>query len=252
MSMMTESAKVDMIMQGLRTHDYVRVIDGLRPDSVFRFNPSEQPFLDLYIEDPNDFMRLLKLSIYKTLAEKRGNLQLITSGYKDLRVKIVSEDVISMHDINSNPAKEFLRAKLETFLSKAEAPAIKVVGSNKDIREKDGPNLIMIPSKPPSLIKVLDPAPKTFILLFLLISFKKKDNSFNFFGLNKTFAGPPKLNHECFERFSCNEILPDILFFKFSIYCVEIIEVESQFLLSNLKYFQLPCILLFHYLINFF
>ena len=92
--MMTESAKVDMIMQGLRTHDYVRVIDGLRPDSVFRFNPSEQPFLDLYIEDPNDFMRLLKLSIYKTLAEKRGNLQLITSGYKDLRVKIVSEDVI--------------------------------------------------------------------------------------------------------------------------------------------------------------
>ena len=100
--MMTESAKVDMIMQGLRTHDYVRVIDGLRPDSVFRFNPSEQPFLDLYIEDPNDFMRLLKLSIYKTLAEKRGNLQLITSGYKDLRVKIVSEDVISMHDINSN------------------------------------------------------------------------------------------------------------------------------------------------------
>ena len=99
--MMTESAKVDMIMQGLRTHNYVRVIDGLRPDSVFRFNPSEQPFLDLYIEDPNDFMRLLKLSIYKTLAEKRGNLQLITSGYKDLRVKIVSEDVISEYSVVS-------------------------------------------------------------------------------------------------------------------------------------------------------
>ena len=68
-----------------------------------------------------------------------------------------------MHDKNSNPDKEFSRAKFERFLSKVEAPAIIVFSSNKDIWEKDFPNLIMIPSKPPSLIKVFEPAPKILI-----------------------------------------------------------------------------------------
>ena len=43
------------------------------------------------------------------------------------------------------------------------------------------------------------------ILLNPFIFFKKTDSSFKFFGLNTTFAGPPRLNHEYFDRFSSNK-----------------------------------------------
>ena len=72
----------------------------------------------------------------------------------------------------------------------------------KTDEQKDFPNLIIIPLKPPSLIKVFEPTPNTLILSNPFIFFKKIDNSFKFFGLNITFAGPPKLNQEYFERFS--------------------------------------------------
>ena len=109
--------------------------------------------------------------------------------------------VPGIQDKNSKPDIEFLSANLETCLSKAEEPAIKVFSFSKDKREKDCPSLIIIPSNPPSLIKVLEPTPKTFILLNPLICFKKIDSSFNVFGLKTTLAGPPKLNQEYFERF---------------------------------------------------
>ena len=111
-----------------------------------------------------------------------------------------------IQDKNSNPDNEFSSAKFETVLSNAEAPTISMLLSNKDRCEKDFPNLIITPSKPPSLIKVLEPAPKTLILLNPFKLFKKIDNSFKFFGLNIIFAGPPKLKQEYFERFSSNKI----------------------------------------------
>ena len=49
-------------------------------------------------------------------------------------------------------------------------------------------------------IKVLGAGSNTLILSKPFICFKKIDNSFKFFGLNITFAGPPKLNQEYFER----------------------------------------------------
>ena len=61
---------------------------------------------------------------------------------------------------------------------------------------------MITPSKPPSLIKVLEPAPKTLILSTSFAAFKNTDSSFKFLGLNKTFAGPPKLNQENFDKFS--------------------------------------------------
>ena len=118
--------------------------------------------------------------------------------------------VPGMQDKNSNPDIEFSKAKFETFLSKAEDPAISVVSSKSDIWENVFPNLIIIPSKPSSLIKVFEPAPNIFILSNPLIFFKKFESSFKFFGLNTTFAGPPRLNQEYLERFSSNKIFPEI------------------------------------------
>ena len=67
---------------------------------------------------------------------------------------------------------------METALSKADVPAIIVFLSNNERWEKDLPSFIITPLKPPSLISVFDPIPKTLIFLKLLISFKKKDRSF--------------------------------------------------------------------------
>ena len=100
-----------------------------------------------------------------------------------------------MHERNSNPDREFSNANLERFLSKVEDPAIILFLSNKEMWEKVLSSLIIIPLKPPSLIKVFEPAPNTLILLILFTVFKKKDNSFKFLGLNIIFAGPPKLHH---------------------------------------------------------
>jgi hypothetical protein len=121
--------------------------------------------------------------------------------------------VPGIHDKNSNPVNEFSKAKFETLLSKADVPAIIVFLSNKDILENGFPSLIIIPSKPPSLTRVFEPAPIIYIFSLLFIFFKKNDNSFKSFGLKITLAGPPRLNQEYFERSSLNKIFPDILFF---------------------------------------
>ena len=80
--------------------------------------------------------------------------------------------VPGIHDKNSNPDNEFSKAKLERLLSKAEAPAIIVSELNNDKCEKAFPSLITIPSNPPSLIKVFEPAPKTLMLEISFFSFK--------------------------------------------------------------------------------
>ena len=57
----------------------------------------------------------------------------------------------------------------------------------------------------------------------------------NNFGLNKTLAGPPKLNQDSFDKFSLNEIFPEILFLTFAICDINSILILRQFLLSSLK-----------------
>ena len=99
--MMTESAKFDLIKQGLYDNKYIDTIDGLRPNSTFSFNPSEEPFLDVYLEDAKNFIDVLKDAIFSVLAEKRGNLAMIKSAYSDLVRKLTTDKLIQMHDITS-------------------------------------------------------------------------------------------------------------------------------------------------------
>ena len=97
----TDSYKIDAICKGLYKKGYVDVIDGLRPDSTFSFNPSLDEFIDLYLEDPTQFLALLRTSIYSILAEKRGNVDLIKSVFSDLRIKLTCDDLTPMHEITS-------------------------------------------------------------------------------------------------------------------------------------------------------
>ena len=74
--MMTPSAQLDVVYEALSGLKYTSVIDGLRPDSTFCFNPSKQPFLDIYMDNPKEFVEILKLAIYRVIAQKRGNSKL--------------------------------------------------------------------------------------------------------------------------------------------------------------------------------
>ena len=53
----------------------------------------------------------------------------------------------------------FQEQNLKHFYLKLKHQQLLHFGLNKDNREKDFPNLIITPSKPPSLIKVFDPSP---------------------------------------------------------------------------------------------
>ena len=74
-----------------------------------------------------------------------------------------------MQDKNSNPVREFCLAKSESFLSRVAAPASIILFFNNLRYEKFGLNLIIIPSTPPSLMRVFDPAPKILIFFFVLL-----------------------------------------------------------------------------------
>ena len=61
----------------------------------------------------------------------------------------------------------------------------------------------MTPSKPESLKRVLDPAPKIYTYFSSLPCYSKKFLRSNWeFGLKNILAGPPKLNQLYFESFS--------------------------------------------------
>ena len=97
--MSTDSAKLDMIVDGLYKHNYVDIIDGLRPDSTFNINPSLPSFIDIYLEDSKKFVDLVYKAIFRVIADKRGSskYEIIESFFSDLKIKLVVDDVINLH-----------------------------------------------------------------------------------------------------------------------------------------------------------
>ena len=104
--------------------------------------------------------------------------------------------VPGIHDKNSRPPSSFSHAKLETFLSKIEQPAIITLSLVNDILLKFLPNLIKIRFWIFSEINKFDPAPMIKKLLSFFLIYKRKSlNSDSVSGTKKTFAFPPMLNH---------------------------------------------------------
>jgi hypothetical protein len=75
----TESAKIDILKKALIDNRYTDVIDSMRPDSTISINPSQDGFLDIFIDSTNDFMALLFEAICRVKAQKDTNLELIMS-----------------------------------------------------------------------------------------------------------------------------------------------------------------------------
>jgi replicative DNA helicase Mcm len=97
----TESAKIDILKQALIDNRYTDVIDSMRPDSTISINPSQSGFIDIFINSSNDFMSLLFEAICRVKAQKDTNLELIKASFANIKIDLVGELLVNMHDINS-------------------------------------------------------------------------------------------------------------------------------------------------------
>jgi len=101
MTKYTESAKIDILKQALIDNRYTDVIDSMRPDSTISINPSQSGFIDIFINSSNDFMSLLFEAICRVKAQKDTNLELIKASFANIKIDLVGELLVNMHDINS-------------------------------------------------------------------------------------------------------------------------------------------------------
>ena len=97
----TESAKIDILKQALIDNRYTDVIDSLRPNSTMSINPSQKGFIDIFIQYPNDFLGSLREAIYQVKTQKDTNLELIRSSFADIKINLIGELLMNMHDINT-------------------------------------------------------------------------------------------------------------------------------------------------------
>jgi replicative DNA helicase Mcm len=97
----TESAKIDILKQALIDNRYTDIIDSMRPDSTISINPSQSGFIDIFINSSNDFMSLLFEAICRVKAQKDTNLELIKASFAGIKIDLVGELLVNMHDINS-------------------------------------------------------------------------------------------------------------------------------------------------------
>mgnify|MGYP002630965987 FL=1 len=97
----TDSAKIDVLKQALLDNKYTDVIDRLRPNSTISINPSQKGFIDMFIQYPNDFLGSLREAIYQVKAQKDTNLELIRSSFAKIKINLIGELLLNMHDINT-------------------------------------------------------------------------------------------------------------------------------------------------------
>ena len=97
----TDSAKIDTLKQALTDNRYTDVIDRLRPNSTISINPSQKGFIDIYLQYPNDFLDSLREAIYQVKTQKDTNLELIRSSFADIKINLIGELLMNMHDINT-------------------------------------------------------------------------------------------------------------------------------------------------------
>ena len=97
----TESAKIYILKQALIDNRYTDVIDSMRPDSTISINPSQNGFIDIFINSSNDFMSLLFEAVCRVKAQKDTNLELIRASFANIKIDLVGELLVNMHDINS-------------------------------------------------------------------------------------------------------------------------------------------------------
>lgn len=121
----TESGKIDILARALIDNRYTDVIDSLRPDSTISINPSEDGFIDIFLEDSASFMDLLREAIYQVKSQKDGNLPLIRASFEDIKIKLVGELLMNMHDITTKDENSTVTFECQVLATDAPKSYIK-------------------------------------------------------------------------------------------------------------------------------
>ena len=97
---MTESALVDTITEHFFTGNWTDIIDSLRPSDTLSINISKDPWLDLYLENQENFKDAVKRAALMVKGQKLVGID-TTVVFKSLQIKLISDDDIDMSTINS-------------------------------------------------------------------------------------------------------------------------------------------------------
>lgn len=97
----TTSRFIEIIQEALVKNKYVSTIDRMRPDSTLSINPSHEGMVDVFIERKNDFMFLLREAIFRIRAQKDGDLEMVRLGFFNIKVNLIGELLMDMHEINT-------------------------------------------------------------------------------------------------------------------------------------------------------
>jgi len=147
---MTNSAYLDSIVEVLEQIRYVNVIDQLRPNDTYTVVVSDPEFLDLFLYDQDGFKDVAKEAVIKILEGKHLGLD-VKEGFKNLKIKLVHEGTISMHDLDSRKEGETVcfeaiitatdAAKTYTVEADMECPECATVEHHKANFERKMPDI---------------------------------------------------------------------------------------------------------------
>ena len=80
---------------------YSDIIDSLRPDSVFTLNVMNDNIYEYFTEGKEEFKSILKDAIFRSLQARHGSSFDVRNTFRNLKIELVSEDVVKMHDLNA-------------------------------------------------------------------------------------------------------------------------------------------------------
>ena len=102
----TKSALIDAFYNGNMTgifqmRKYSDILDSLRPDSVFTLNVMNDNIYEYFTEGKEEFKSILKDAIFRSLQARHGSSFDVRNTFRNLKIELVSEDVVKMHDLNA-------------------------------------------------------------------------------------------------------------------------------------------------------
>ena len=109
----TKSALIDAFYNGNMTgifqmRKYSDIIDSLRPDSVFTLNVMNDNIYEYFTEGKEEFKSILKDAIFRSLQARHGSSFDVRNTFRNLKIELVSEDVVKMHDLNARDHERHL------------------------------------------------------------------------------------------------------------------------------------------------
>jgi len=98
----TDSALIDAINEKLSYRKYFDIITQLRPDSTFSLNVMEDGFYELFTVKKDEFKSAVKECLFRQLEKKYADYTNIRYEFRNLKVSLVSHNVLKMHDLRAS------------------------------------------------------------------------------------------------------------------------------------------------------